>query len=159
VSVATTDSALAVSNGEVILIVVLISIPVTAIVFAAGAASALRQIGKGPLSVEFDADLPRRMDDSEAARTSAVREQEIRQLLEAKAFRQSRRGEVPLDVDGELERLLRESVAVGADAGLRAEVRQLVVARNERRIRQGKPPLDVEAEVDRQLAELENLGQ
>jgi hypothetical protein len=88
-----------------------------------------------------------------------VREQEIRQLLEAKAFRQSRRGEVPLDVDGELERLLRESVAVGADAGLRAEVRQLVVARNERRIRQGKPPLDVEAEVDRQLAELENLGQ
>jgi hypothetical protein len=159
VSVASTDPLSAVSNGEVILIVVLVSIPIAAIAFAVGARGALRQIGKGPFSVEFDADMPQRMHEPETETGAAAREQEIRQLLEAKAFRQTRRGEAPLDVDGELERLLSESVPAGADPALRAEVRQLVVARNERRARQGQPPLDVEAEVDRQLAELENLGQ
>jgi hypothetical protein len=158
VSVATTDLTLALSNGEVILLVVAVSIPVAAIAFAVGAREALREIGKGPFSVEYESDLPQRAaHDAEA--TPAVREQELRQLLEGKAFRQARRGEDPLDVERELERLLSESVAAGADPGLRAEVRELVVARNERRARQGRAPLDVEAEVDRQLAELENLGQ
>jgi hypothetical protein len=158
VSVATTDLTLALSNGEVILLVVAVSIPVAAIAFAVGAREALREIGKGPFSVEYESDLPQRaVRDTEA--TPAVREQELRQLLEGKAFRQARRGEDPLDVERELERLLSESVAAGADPGLRAEVRELVVARNERRARQGRAPLDVEAEVDRQLAELENLGQ
>jgi hypothetical protein len=159
VSVAATDLPFALSNGEVILIVVAVSIPVAAIAFAVGAREALREIGKGPFSVEFDTDLPQRTVDADAEATPAVREQELRQLLEGKAFRQSRRGEDPLDVDRELERLLSESVAAGADPGLRAEVRQLVIARNERRARQGREPLDVEVEVDRQLAELENLGQ
>ena len=158
-SVAATDLPFALSNGEVILVVVGVSIPIAAIVFAAGARGALRQIGRGPLSVEFEADLAQRAHDSDPETTPAIREQELRQLLEGKAFRQSRRGEQPVDVDRELERLLSESVAAGADPGLRAEVRQLVVARNERRVRNGKRPLDVEAEVDRQLAELENLGQ
>lgn len=160
-SVATTDLALGVSNGEVILIVVLVTIPVAAITFALGAGNAFRQIGKGQFSVEFEDDLPHRLRDSDAEATPAAREQEIRQLLEAKAYRQSRRGDAPLDVDTELDRLLSErSAAVPAEDGeLRAEVRQLVVARNERRARQGKRPLDVEAEVDRQLRELENLGQ
>ncbi len=158
-SVAATDLPFALSNGEVILVVVGVSIPIAAIVFAAGARGALRQIGRGPLSVEFEADLAQRAHDPDPETTPAIREQELRQLLEGKAFRQSRRGEQPVDVDRELERLLSESVAAGADPGLRAEVRQLVVARNERRVRNGKRPLDVEAEVDRQLAELENLGQ
>jgi hypothetical protein len=154
----------AISNGDVILIVVLIAIPVAAIAFIANAGNAFKSIGKGGLSVEFESDNPQGMRDSVAeAEGAGVREDELRQMLEAKAYRQSARGETPLDVDAELDRLLTEQTAgpqsPAADPGLRAEVRQLVVARNERRARQGKEPLDVEAEVDRQLRELENLGQ
>jgi hypothetical protein len=151
----------AVSNGEVILIVVLATIPVAAIAFATGAGNAFRQIGKVQFSVEFDTDLPQQLRNSDLAASPAEREREIRQLLEAKAFRQSSRGETPLDVDSELQRLLsaRDPAPTRDDAGLRTEVRQLVIARNERRARQGKEPLDVETEVRRQLAELENLGQ
>ena len=156
------DPLLAVSNGEVILIVVLAAVPITAIAFAAGSGNAFRQIGKGQFSVEFDEDLPQKMRDSDAeSGSSELREAEIRQLLEAKAYRQSSRGEAPLDVDSELGRLMEEpeSAPVGEDPQLREEVRQLVVARNQRRLRQGKEPLDINAEVERQLGELENLGQ
>lgn len=157
-SVATTDLSFAVSNGEVILIVVAVAVPIAAISFAAGAGRSLRELGRGPLSVEFEADLPQR-PAGEAAASGIERELEIRQLLEAKAYRQASRGEAPLDVDGELERLLAAGPPAAPDDGLRAEVRQLVIARNERRARQGHEPLDVEAEVERQLAELEGLGQ
>ena len=164
-AVVASSLAPAVSNGEVILIVVLIAIPVAAIAFIANAGNAFRQIGKGGLSVEFESDHPQGMRDSGAeAEAAGVREDELRQMLEAKAYRQRSRGEEPLDVDAELERLLAEQRAgpeapADDDPALREEVRQLVIARNERRARQGKEPLDVEAEVDRQLRELENLGQ
>jgi hypothetical protein len=156
--------SLAISNGEAILIIVFAAIPVAAITFAAGAGRALRQVGKGQFSVQFDSDLPQKMRDSDAEAADAeTREAEIRQLLEAKAYRQANRGEQPLDVEHELNRLLAEEDDAGKadadDAALREEIRQLVVARNERRERQGKPPLEVEAEVERQLRELENLGQ
>ena len=152
---------LAVSNGEVILIVTLAAVPVAAIVFILGAGNALRQVGKGQFSVEFDSEAPRGMRDSSAEEGAEVREDEIRQMLEAKAYRQSSRGEESIDVDSELKRLMTEAPAgsPGEDPQLREEVRQLVVARNERRARQGKEPLDVEAEIERQLRELENLGQ
>jgi hypothetical protein len=154
----------AISNGDVILIVVLVAIPVAAIAFIANAGNAFKSIGKGGLSVEFESDNPRGMRDSVAeAEGAGVREDELRQMLQAKAYRQSARGETPLDVDAELDRLLTEQSSgprsPSEDPGLRAEVRQLVVARNERRARQGKDPLDVDAEVERQLRELENLGQ
>jgi hypothetical protein len=156
---------LAISNGDVILIVVLVAIPVAAIIFIANAGNAFKSIGKGGLSVEFESDAPRGLTDSGAGgEPPEMREDELRQMLEAKAYRQSARGETPLDVDAELARLLTEQqpagpVDPGTDPGLREEVRQLVVARNERRARQGKEPLDVDTEVDRQLRELENLGQ
>jgi hypothetical protein len=152
----------AISQGDVILIVFFLAIPVAAIAFAAGAGNALRQIGKGQFSVDFESDMPQAMRDSDAEASTAVREDEIRQLLEAKAYRQSARGEAPLDVDTELGRLLDEERAAPAtseDPQLREEVRQLVIARNARRRRQGKEPLDVDAEIERQLRELENLGQ
>jgi hypothetical protein len=156
--------ALAISNGEVILIVVLAAIPVAAIVFIANAGSAFKQIGKGDFAVSLDSDAPRGMRDSGAEGEAAgVADDELRQLLEAKAYRQRARGETPVDVDAEFERLqaerTRPPAPSGADPVLREEVRQLVVARNERRARQGKEPLDVDAEVERQLADLENLGQ
>ena len=156
---------LAISNGEVILIIVLVAIPIAAIAFIANAGNAFqldrqgRALGRVRVRpAAGDARLRRR---GRAAR--GAREDELRQMLEAKAYRQSARGETPLDVDAELARLLAEQRRrprrPGTDPALREEVRQLVVARNERRARQGKEPLDVEAEVDRQLRELENLGQ
>jgi len=92
--------------------------------------------------------------DSPAAR--AEREEEVRQMLQARSDRRVRRGEEPLDVEAELERLLAvEQPAAGRDPGLVEEVRQMVVARNERRLRQGQEPLDVDGEVERTLQELD----
>jgi len=153
--------ALSLSTGDVILIIVFTTIPIALLTFVLGAKNALDQVGKGQFSVEYESDLPSKITDSDAEEGPAAREDEIRQLLEAKAYRQRTRGEKPVDVNAELNRLLTEAPAVpaGTDPQLAAEVRQLVVARNERRARQGKEPLDVEQEVERQLRELENLGQ
>lgn len=154
----------ALSNGDVILIVVFVAIPVAGIAFALGSGGAFNSIGKGGLSVEMDSDYGEGMRDSGAEMGSmdAEADAELRQLLEAKAYRQSARGEETIDVDAEMERLRaeqRKAPDVKADPGLREEVRQLVVARNERRARQGKEPLDIEAEIERQLRDLEGLGQ
>jgi hypothetical protein len=86
----------------------------------------------------------------------AEREQEIRQMLQARSERRVRRGEPALDIDAELARLTAPQPArAGHDPGIAEEVLQLVVARNERRERQGLEPLDLEAEVQRTLAELD----
>jgi hypothetical protein len=157
--------ALAITNGDVILIIVFVTIPIAAIAFIANAGNAFKSIGKGGLSVEFESDNPQGLIDSGAGGGSEaeINEAELRQMLEAKAYRQEARGETPRNVDEELENALAEHRSPaspgGSDPHLREEVRQLVVARNERRARQGKEPLDVDAEVERQLQELENLGQ
>jgi hypothetical protein len=153
-------TTLAVSNGDVILIIALVAIPLAGLFFVLGAGSALRQIGKGQFAIEQE--LPQKQESSAAMPVSAeVREAEIRQMVEAKAYRREARGGEPIDVEAEVQRLLDDvpATSLGHDDELRAEVRQLVVARNERRQRQGKEPLDVDAEVERQLRELENLGQ
>ncbi len=82
------------------------------------------------------------------------RDEEIRQMLEARNARRRRRGEPELDIDQELSRLIAPAV----DDELRGEIRDMVVARNHRRARQGKPPLDVEAEIQRQVAALSDLA-
>ena len=150
----------ALSNGEAILVIVLVAIPAAALSFI-GAGTAFRQIGKGPLSIEQD--MPQKRGAPPPPVSPEIREAEIRQLLEAKAYRQEGRGEKPLDVEAELARMLAEEGprrgGLHADAELVAEVRQLVEASNARRIRMGRDPLDVEAEVKRQLDELESLGQ
>ena len=152
---------LALSNGDVILIVIFLAIPIGIVTFVIGAGRAYREIGKGQFGLDMERPPPR--SEGTAKTSRAAREAEVRQLLEAKAYRQSVRGETPLDVDRELERLLTEpSPVIGSlshDRQLVEEVRQLVVARNERRARRGEEPLDVEAEVQRQLRDLENLGQ
>ncbi len=91
--------------------------------------------------------------DHEASREAGVaeRDDEIRQLLEARNERRARRGEAPVDVESELARLTAPAI----DPALREEIRQLVVARNHRRVRAGKPPLDVESEIER---EIDSLG-
>jgi hypothetical protein len=86
----------------------------------------------------------------------AEREQEIRQMLQARSERLQRRGEPALDIDAEVAQLMGpQPASAGHDPGIAEEVLQLVVARNERRERQGLEPLDVEAEVARTLAELD----
>jgi hypothetical protein len=88
-----------------------------------------------------------------SAAAMGERDEEIRQMLEARNARRRRRGEPELDVEAELNRLTAPAV----DDELRGEIRDLVIARNHRRARQGKPPLDVEAEIKRQIAALSEL--
>ena len=120
-----------------------------ALVIAFGALIASRKTwedyGKGRFVMDHDSP-PRNAGVTE-------RDDEIRQLLEARNARRARRGEAPLDVDRELARLTGPAV----DPALREEIRQLVVARNHRRVRAGQPPLDVEAEIERQIAALGDL--
>jgi hypothetical protein len=82
----------------------------------------------------------------------AERDEEVRQMLEARNARRRRRGEAEVDVEQEVRRLTAPAAAI--DGELREEIRDLVIARNHRRARRGEPALDVEAEVERQIAEL-----
>ena len=131
--------------GVVIFAVVIVAaIIAVATLFMRG--KAYDQIGRGGLSI---GDETYRKEPTGAV---AVRERddEIRQMLEARNERRVRKGQEPLDIEAELARL----TAPVADPALEAEVRQLVIARNERRARKGQEPLDVEAEVARQLRDL-----
>ena len=146
----------AVSNGEVIIIVVLIAVPIATIAFA-GAGAVYREIGKGMFAM--DHENPRAGPSLESKAGRAAQQAEIRQMLQAKAYRQRERGEEPLDVDEEMRRIQTPKVDVRADPALVEEVRQLVLARNARRLRQGKEPLDVEEEIARQIRDLDGLGE
>jgi hypothetical protein len=123
-----------------------------AVVALAGSGKAYDQIGRGGLSLRDGSDRPAAEAHPSAGSALRERDEEVRQLLEARNARRVARGEAPLDVEAELRRLT--AMAGGVEPQLRAEVRQLVVARNERRARQGRAPLDVEAEVERQLRDL-----
>jgi hypothetical protein len=147
-------------TGTLLWLVVLTVLPLAAALFA-GAFGLLDQLGKGGLSLE-DKPLPARpasVPSPSDPGSRLEREQEIRQLVEARRDRQLRRGEPPVDVEAEVARLLAIDVEPGSeeerqDLALREEVRQLVIARNERRLARGEVPLDVEAEIDRQLRDI-----
>ena len=155
----------AIEPGIILIVVVIAALPIGAIVFVMGAGRALDQVGKGDFSMEHDApegDRKAQGWGTPAPVSAEVREEEIRQMIQARSDRGVAKGREALDVDAEVEKLLapeRAPGSLGADRELRDEVRQLVVARNERRERQGKKPLDVEKEIERQLRDLENLGQ
>lgn len=122
-------------------VLIFVVVSLAAVVAVAGFAARSRaydEIGRGGLSIERPPSEPT---------SAAVRDTEIRQMLEAANERRARRGQQPLDVPAELARLTRGAV----DPELEAEVRALVHARNERRLRRGQEPLEVEAEVRRQL--------
>ena len=125
-----------------VLLVVVVGASIVAVITFALSDKTYAQIGRGGLSL----DAPSRAEPA----SGAVRDDEIRQMLEARNERRARRGQPPIDIEAELAALVRPS----ADPGLEAEVRDLVIARNERRVRMGKAPLDVDAEVARQLREL-----
>jgi hypothetical protein len=134
----------------IVLIVVVAVAAVVAVVTFLGSGRAYEQIGRGGLSLRDESDRP----PPEAAPAGAVRNEEIRQMLEARNARRVRRGEEPLDVEAELAALTRPAV----DPALAVEIRQLVEARNARRVRRGQEPLDVDAEVERRLRDLAEEG-
>lgn len=109
------------------------------------------ELGRGRLTM--DSEITR------SAPTTASglqeRDEEIRQMLEARNARRRRRGEPPIDIEAELRRLTAPHPDV--DPELRREIRDLVKARSYRRVRAGKPPLDVEAEVEREISRLGEL--
>jgi hypothetical protein len=107
------------------------------------------QYGKDHLL--FDSELPQVRPSSSSA-DLVERDDEVRQMLEARNARRRRRGEAEIDVEQELRRLVTPAPAI--DAELREEIREMVIARNHRRARRGEPALDIEAEVERQIAEL-----
>ncbi|MTD46890.1 hypothetical protein GKE82_22005 [Conexibacter sp. W3-3-2] len=104
------------------------------------------QIGQGG----FHEERPRPAA-AQGAALARERDEEIRQMLEARNVRRVRRGEAPLDVEEELAAL----TATRIDPELLDEIRTLVEARNRRRVKAGQEPLDVEAEIARQVRELE----
>jgi hypothetical protein len=132
----------------IVLVVVVVLAAIVAVITVAGSGRAYDEIGRGGLSLRDGSDRPAR--EPTPAVAAGERDEEIRQMLEARNARRRRQGKEPLDVEAELAALSRPAV----DPGLAAEIRQLVIARNARRARQGKEPLDVEAEVARRLREL-----
>ena len=150
----------AIDNGRILLLVALVVLPIAAVAFA-GSGKALKQLGKGRFAIDQELPPPRTLGPAPTV-SRAVRETEVRQMLEAKSYRRQQRGEEPLDIEVEIERMMAApdpGIGSSMDAQLREEVRQLVVARNERRMRRGQEPLDVETEIQRQLSDLDNLGQ
>jgi hypothetical protein len=114
-----------------------------------GSGKTWEEYGKNRLVMDSERATRARPGGPVASQSStAERDDEIRQLLEARNARRARRGEHPVDIETELARL----VAPAVDDALRSEIRELVVARNFRRMRSGKPPLDVEDEIARELS-------
>jgi hypothetical protein len=132
----------------IVLVVVVVLAAIVAIITLAGFGRAYDHIGRGGLSLRDGSDRPAR--DATPAMASAERDEEIRQMLDARNARRLRQGREPLDVEAEMAALARPAI----DPGLVGEIRDLVVARNARRARQGQEPLDVEAEVARRLRDL-----
>jgi hypothetical protein len=136
--------------GIVLFVVVGIGF-VIAVVSLFGRGRMYDDIGRGGLSIGEDRDLRPNAPVS-APISRAEREDEIRQMLEARNARRAARGEETVDVERELRELTTPSAA--RDPEIVEEVRTLVQARNARRIARGQEPLDVEAEIERQLRDL-----
>jgi len=139
--------------GIVIFVVVGVG-AVIAVISLFGRSRLYDDIGRGGLSIGEDRDLRVGRPASGGAPpvSAAEREEDIRQMLEARNARRAAQGRPTVDVEQELAELTRPSAAT--DPEILEEVRQLVEARNARRIARGQEPLDVEAEIARQLRDL-----
>lgn len=131
--------------GIVLFVVVGASV-IVALITLGSSRRAYDEIGKGGL---FEDDGNGRAGRDSHGGVAGVRDEEIRQMLEAKNAHRARRGEAPLDVEQELAALTRPRI----DPALLAEIRDLIEARSARRVRRGEPPLDIDAELARKLLE------
>jgi hypothetical protein len=140
--------------GTVVLIVCGVGVA-GAVVALLGNRGTWDQYGRDHLLRDDEMPVRRAAGSGSGSSAAAIgeRDEEIRQMLEARNARRRRRGEPEVDIERELNRLTAPAI----DDELRGEIRDLVVARNHRRARQGKPALDVEAEIERQIAELSRL--
>lgn len=136
--------------GTIVWVVAVVG-AIVAVYTLVGTGRSYRQIGGGGLV--RDDDRAPQGDVATGAGATAERDEEIRQMLEARNARRAQRGEPALDVDAEIAALERPPPA-GVDDELRAEIREHVLARNARRVRDGAQPLDVEAEVKRRIRDL-----
>ena len=140
--------------GIVIFVVVGVG-AVIAVISLFGRSRLYDDIGRGGLSIGEDRDLrPARGGGPAhpAPVSAAERDEDIRQMLEARNARRAAQGRPTVDVEQELAELTRPAAA--SDPEILEEVRTLVEARNARRIARGQEPLDVEAEIERQLRDL-----
>jgi len=137
--------------GIVIFVVVGVG-AVIAVISLFGRSRLYDDIGRGGLSIGEDRDMRPGPREGPAPVSAAEREEEIRQMLEARNARRAARGEAPVDVEQELAALTQPPAA--SDPEIVEEVRALVRARNHRRIARGQAPLDEEAEIQRQLRDL-----
>ncbi len=136
--------------GVVIFVVVGLG-AVIAVISLFGRSRLYDDIGRGGLSIGEDRDMrPSGTGGQPVSR--AEREDDIRQMLEARNARRAAQGRPTVDVEAELAELTRPSAAT--DPEILEEVRALVEARNARRVARGQEPLDVEAEIARQLRDL-----
>ena len=135
--------------GVVIFVVVGVG-AVLAIASLFGRSRLYDDIGRGGLSIGEDRDT--RPAGAGGTVSAAEREDDIRQMLEARNARRAAQGRPTVDVEAELAELTKPAAA--RDPEILEEVRTLVEARNARRIARGKEPLDVEAEIARQLRDL-----
>ncbi len=104
-------TATTVDNGNVLIAITLLAVPVAAIAFALSG-KAWEGIGRGPYAI--DPDLPPRSVRRLSSPVSrATREAEVRQMLQAKSYRRERRGEAPIDVEREAERRLADLIGSG----------------------------------------------
>ena len=126
----------------IVIVVVAVLAAIVAVLTLFSSGGQYDRIGRGDLTFDRDATAPAH---------DPYREDEIRQLLEARNARRAAAGRETVDVEAELAALTRPA----ADEALRAEIRSLVEARNARRVARGREPLDVEAEIARRLAELD----
>ena len=139
--------------GIVIFVVVGVSV-VIAVISLFGRSRLYDDIGRGGLSIGEDRDMRPRSEAQTAPVSAAEREEDIRQMLEARNARRAAQGRPTVDVEREIAELTGAGGAASSDPEIREEVRQLVEARNARRIARGQEPLDVEAEIERQLRDL-----
>jgi hypothetical protein len=128
----------------IVIVVVAVVAALVAVATLLSSGGQYDRIGRGDLTFDRDAAAPGPASDP-------YRDDEIRQLLEARNARRAAAGKETVDVEAELAALTRPA----ADEELRAEIRSLVEARNARRVARGQPPLDVEAEITRRLSELD----
>jgi hypothetical protein len=138
--------------GVVIFVVVGLG-AVIAVISLFGRSRLYDDIGRGGLSIGEDRDM-RPSGSSSQPVSAAEREDDIRQMLEARNARRAAQGRPTVDVEAELAALTGAGGAASSDPEIVEEVRQLVEARNARRIARGLEPLDVEAEIARQLRDL-----
>src|SRR6266516_3276972 len=106
--------------GTIFIIVVLVALPLGALFFAMGAGNALQKIAKGQFAMQQD--FPQSSQGPVHAVSAEVREEEIRQRIQARSDRGVAKGREPLDVDAEGHKLLASEPGgpgLGSDRALR----------------------------------------